>query len=405
MAGAVSLFQLAPTSSSAQAQTIAGDKAQAAAIAARLNSLGAEVAQLMQKYNQAQGTLNQINQRADNTQSQISQDQTKIKSIKSELASEAINQYVSGGNLTAIYSLITVNPEQASVRQEYLNTVTSSQSDLIASFQSTTQNLNQEKSSLKSLKAQALTQLKQVTAAQNAAQNSVNQEKAQLNSVNSTIANLVAQQQAAIAEAKARQAAAAAAAAAAEAAAAAASAAASANNSAPAASPGSNVGPAPAGYGDPLRAVSGLYSERIDQGVDFKGYGPIFAIGNGVVLNTYNGGWPGGTYIAYRLTSGPAAGKIVYVGEDVRPLVGVGQSVNSGTIIGTMYEGFDGIETGWASPAMGETMARYSGQFYGANSTAYGYNFSQLLRSLGSAGGILQNNPPTGSLPSGWPQW
>lgn len=402
MAGAVSLFQLAPTSAPASAQTIAGDKAEAAAIAARLNTLGAEVAQLMQKYNQAQNTLNQINQRVANTKSQISQDQNKIKTIKSELASEAINQFVSGGNLAAIYSLLTVNPEQASVRQEYLNTVTSSQSDLIASFQSTTQDLNQQRSSLKSLQAQATTQLKQVTSAQNAAQNSVDQEKAQLNSVNSTIATLVAQQQAAIAAAKARQAAAAAAAAAARAAAAAAAAAASSGS---VVSSGGNVGPAPSGYADPLRAISGLYSERIDQGVDYKGYGPIFAIGDGIVLNTYNGGWPGGTFIAYRLTNGPAAGKIVYVGEDVKPLVSVGQSVNSGTILGTMYEGFDGIETGWASPSLGETMARAAGQFYGANSTAYGFNFSQLLRSLGSPGGILQNNPPTGSLPGGWPQW
>jgi hypothetical protein len=71
-----------------------------------------------------------------------------------------------------------------------------------------------------------------------------------------------------------------------------------------------------------------------------------------------------------------------------------------------MYEGFAGIETGWASPSLtGETMARTSGQFGGSNSTAYGFNFSQLLRSLGAPGGVLQNNPPTGSLLSGWPVW
>ncbi|MDA8356845.1 MAG: hypothetical protein M0Z95_11285 [Actinomycetota bacterium] len=50
-------------------------------------------------------------------------------------------------------------------------------------------------------------------------------------------------------------------------------------------------------------------------------------------------------------------------------------------------------------------MARDNGQFSGANSTAFGYNLSQLLVSVGAPGGVLQNNPPTGTLPSGWPQW
>jgi murein DD-endopeptidase MepM/ murein hydrolase activator NlpD len=164
--------------------------------------------------------------------------------------------------------------------------------------------------------------------------------------------------------------------------------------------------PSPGGYANPLRAVTALSSERIDQGVDYSGFGPIYAIGDGVVLSTVNGGWPGGTFIAYRLTDGPANGLVVFAAEDIQPSVQVGQTVSSNTVLGQVYAGPTGIETGWADPsASGDTMARTYGQYHGGNSTAFGYNFSRLLQSLGAPGGILQNNPPTGTLPSGWPQW
>ncbi len=171
-----------------------------------------------------------------------------------------------------------------------------------------------------------------------------------------------------------------------------------------------SAGPPPtpggaSGYANPLRSVSLLHPERVDQGVDYSGYGPIYALGDGVVLSTSNGGWPGGTFISYRLTSGPAAGLTVYAAEDIYPSVSVGETVTPATVLGTLYEGPAGMETGWADGGIGATMAYGAGQFSGANSTAFGYNFSALLASLGAPSGILQNNPPTGILPSGWPQW
>lgn len=174
----------------------------------------------------------------------------------------------------------------------------------------------------------------------------------------------------------------------------------------PSPSPPAPVSPSPGSYSNPLRSISDLEPERIDQGVDYSGTGPIYAIGDGVVLSTVNGGWPGGTFIAYRLSAGPAAGLTVYAAEDIDPSVQVGETVTANTVLGQMYEGPDGIETGWADgSALGLTMAAEYGQFNGSNSTAFGYNFSQLLESTGAPGGILQNDPPTGTLPSGWPQW
>ena len=102
----------------------------------------------------------------------------------------------------------------------------------------------------------------------------------------------------------------------------------------------------------------------------------------------------------------PLSGLVVYVGEDVEPAVQVGQTVTSSTLLGRMYAGPDGIETGWADPtALGNTMARTYQQFDGSNSTAFGSNFSQFLQSVGAPGGIPQNNPPSGQLPPSWPRW
>ncbi|TAN30877.1 MAG: hypothetical protein EPN30_00750, partial [Actinomycetota bacterium] len=195
MVGAVSLAQLLPTGGVASAQTIADAQAQAAAITARLNYLGGQVSALAEQYNQAQLSLAKVNQQVKDQQSQISQTQAQITSIKAQITQEAINAYVTGGNLPEFSALLNESPTEASVRQEYLNTVTNSQTDLIASYQATTQNLKIQQNSLKTLQAQAVSMVSKVNTARNAAQAAVDQEKTQLNSVNATIATLVRQQQ------------------------------------------------------------------------------------------------------------------------------------------------------------------------------------------------------------------
>ncbi len=142
-------------------------------------------------------------------------------------------------------------------------------------------------------------------------------------------------------------------------------------------------------YLNPLRAVSGLYPERVDMGVDFAGAGPVYAIGAGVVTEAQgdNGGWPGGGWITYQLTDGPAVGEVVYLAENVSPAVQIGQKVTPETVIGHMYNGGDGIETGWAMPdsASSESELPESGGISGAGPfpTSIGMNFEDLLRALG----------------------
>ncbi|MGH8980189.1 MAG: hypothetical protein ACRDWE_04095, partial [Acidimicrobiales bacterium] len=144
--------------------------------------------------------------------------------------------------------------------------------------------------------------------------------------------------------------------------------------------------------------------------VDYAGGGPIYALGDGVVLNTTNSGWPGGAFISYRLLDGPASGDIVYVAENVKPEVKIGQIVTSTTVVGTLINAYPNLEIGWAaSPGTGESAARAAGEWSTQDDqdslpTAYGENFSQLLTALGAPSGISYG-PVQGAVTPGWPVW
>ena len=168
--------------------------------------------------------------------------------------------------------------------------------------------------------------------------------------------------------------------------------------------------PAAPGYLNPLRAVSGLVPERVDQGVDFAGTGPVYAIGDAVVTGAMgvNSGWPGGGWVSYQLTDGPDAGLVVYVAEDVTPTVQVGQHVSSATVIANMYNGGDGIETGWAAAQTSLTAEAQMPDAGGIGAggpfpAMVGLSFDGLLQSLGVPASPGAGTSGYGTLPAGYP--
>ena len=158
-----------------------------------------------------------------------------------------------------------------------------------------------------------------------------------------------------------------------------------------------SVGIAAPRYVNPLRGISGLVPERIDMGADFGGSGPVYALGDAVITGATgdSGGWPGGGWITYQLTDGPDAGLVVYLAEDVTPAVQVGQRVSPSTVIATMFDGGDGIETGWAqlSGLSAESQLPEAGGIGGNGPfpTMIGVNFDELLQSLGVPGRAQQH--------------
>jgi len=159
------------------------------------------------------------------------------------------------------------------------------------------------------------------------------------------------------------------------------------------------------GYLNPLRAVTSLVPQEIDQGVDYCASGPVYALGDAVVSNLYEPGWPSGVFISYRLTGGPAKGRYVYVAENVTPKVTIGQHITATTVVGVVHDAKTCLETGWADPPSSPERAAAHLFYNGSNSTAYGLNFSALLQKLGARPGLTQPHGSPGALPSDWPSW
>lgn len=162
-------------------------------------------------------------------------------------------------------------------------------------------------------------------------------------------------------------------------------------------------------YVDPLQRAH-VTPERIDQGVDYSGTGPLLAIGRALItkVETSNTGWPG-AWIEYRLLDGPDKGQDVYYAEGVTPAAGIhpGKIVSAGTPVANLIPGWhSGIEIGWASGVGTASYAKeYGGGYSEGDSTAAGVNFSDLIKRLGGPGGIQQGTTTGtykgGALPSG----
>jgi hypothetical protein len=157
--------------------------------------------------------------------------------------------------------------------------------------------------------------------------------------------------------------------------------------------------PAPAGgYVNPLAGAS-VTPERIDQGVDYAGSGPLGAIGNARItyVSTSASGWPG-AFVEYQLLGGPDAGRYVYYAEGVSPASGVsvGQTLTAGQPVADIIPGWSsGIEIGWAAGVGTETSAAATGEWKPGMDTdsvptASGESFSSLIASLGGPPGKIE---------------
>lgn len=156
-------------------------------------------------------------------------------------------------------------------------------------------------------------------------------------------------------------------------------------------------------YRDPMRGIRGLHRLRIDEGVDYAGSGPLYALGTGTIVRVRSAGWPGGVFIDERLGDGPAKGRYVYEAEAIQPAVHVGQRVNANTVLGRLQDQYPDMEIGWGAPG-GAPEAAAHAVWYEEGSTAYGENFSQLLVRLGAPPGVYQGFT-VGRLPARWPRW
>lgn len=146
-------------------------------------------------------------------------------------------------------------------------------------------------------------------------------------------------------------------------------------------------------YANPVG--SGLTQGRVDQGVDYSGSGPLYALGSGTIVNTTNSGWPNNTFVVLKLDQPVNGQQYIYYAEDLTPSVKVGQKVTAGQQIGQANGGGNGIELGYASSNLGQ--AASAGQFTGSNATPLGQDFLSFIENLGSAAGRGSGGSGTGT--------
>jgi hypothetical protein len=149
-----------------------------------------------------------------------------------------------------------------------------------------------------------------------------------------------------------------------------------------------------AGYVNPLTGERwGL--ARTDQGVDYLpdvSGEPVRAIGTGVVIySSTTTGWPGGAFISYKLSAGPARGAVIYVAEHLGGLLPVGAQVHPGEQIAAAYPGYPWTEWGWATCSGDFPVVEYNGAPDGTPMTG-GLAFARFMRSLGAK--TLENPGP-----------
>ena len=241
--------------------------------------------QLVVSYDQAQAHKVAVDAQLAAVTTHLAADRRAEIRATGVLRQLALNSYMTGSDDDATLALFDAddNPAQAS-KQEYMQVASDRLASAVDAVNTDRLKTQSARTELRAEQAQAEADVQKLASARQAAQAALATDDALLsqaqNNLQAALGAAAEQREEAEEEEEEAMAAKAAAAKAAQAAAA---------SQAP--PPGSvTINPSPGSYVNPLRGINGLTPERIDQGVDYSGYGPIYAIGDGVVLSTVNSG-------------------------------------------------------------------------------------------------------------------
>lgn len=176
-------------------------------------------------------------------------------------------------------------------------------------------------------------------------------------------------------------------------------------------------------YQNPLRLIHKLHAMRIDMGVDYRGSGPVKALGTGTITaiaraSSHFWAHVDGNVVIERMAQGPLAGRSIYQAENCtpNPNVHVGYHVTAATTLCRLNNRFPWLEIGFARNDTSGIPAAWSVylNYPDGSKTAYGVDFSRLLGDLGAPRGNTNHgtgdvsyHPGTtvGKLPPGFPHF
>ncbi|HET6964514.1 MAG TPA: NlpC/P60 family protein [Acidimicrobiales bacterium] len=174
---------------SASADQMSDLQAQAAALAAKINSLGQQEEALAEKYDQAQYEVSNLQAQVATAQAQLAAAQATTEKARQALKADAIQAYVNGGNNPMSSSNAVQNATNSLLRAEYINTLASNQSEDIDQYRLAALQEQAAEAKLKQQQAAAQAKLNSLSSARQA----VAATSAQLTSTQQKVSGEIAQ--------------------------------------------------------------------------------------------------------------------------------------------------------------------------------------------------------------------
>ncbi len=179
----------------ASADQITTEKAQAAAITAKIQATQGQIQALTGQVQAADYRLSQLDSQIAANQAQVAKDQTEVAKDQSQLRTQAISDYTSSGTSNQITQMFSGNPNTSDVRSEYSSIATGNVTTTIDRLHTAQTQLQATQGVLKQQQTQAQSTKDSLSTAQSQANALVAQDRQTLTSVNASIQTLVAQQQ------------------------------------------------------------------------------------------------------------------------------------------------------------------------------------------------------------------
>jgi cell wall-associated NlpC family hydrolase len=188
---------------SAVADPLASARAQAAQIAAQIQTQGDQLAVLSEKYNEDQIRVNQLDSQLAQDRAQITDTKAQVTSAQDSLRQLAVANYTSGGSSSGLDQLFAPDGERSASVQEYQQVASESVSGAIDRLNQSQSVLSAQEAGLQATETQARAVLAAAQVAREGAQAALTSQQATLSHLKGHIATLVAEKQAADAAAQA----------------------------------------------------------------------------------------------------------------------------------------------------------------------------------------------------------
>ena len=179
----------------ASADQIAAERAQAASITATIQATEAQIQSLTGQVTAADYKLSQLSSQIEASQRQISADHAVVSKDEKQLGVQAIADYTDSGTTNQVTEMFSSSVNTSGIRSEYSSIATGNVTTTVDNLQTAQSRLQTTQDALKVQQAQATATRNSLQQSEDQASNLEAQDRATLDSVDSTIQRLVTQQQ------------------------------------------------------------------------------------------------------------------------------------------------------------------------------------------------------------------